>query len=181
MVASVAIMEHNGSGGTQTNKAGGSVRFKNADDATVDLVNPLVVPTSGQEYSFEKWLRLAITGGTYVQIDNLQVYTDGSNGFGTGVKLWYALAGVFSQPVVPAEGVDPPQSPAAGSPVENMADVFALVTGSRGNLDAINAGPFIGSPDLDIGDFIVLVMEVEATASNGVLAAETLTFSYDEI
>ena len=46
----------------------------------------------------------------------------------------------------------------------------------------VNTGPFTdGSPSEEIGDFLVLVMEVEPTASNGVLAAETLTFAYDEI
>ena len=185
MAANVIIEEWNGTGGseTRTDKTSGSIRFKNADNATVDLNNPLVVPGSGQEYSYEKWVRLAIEGpGGFTQIDNLQVYTDGANNFGAGIKVWHALAGTYMTPVVPNQSNDPPQSPAAGSPQENMADLFALTSGSPGNLDAINTGPFTdGSPVETVGDFIVMVMEVEPGASNGVLAAETLTFSYDEI
>lgn len=182
MAATVIINEWT-SAAVQTDKTSGTVRFKNANNATVDLNDPLVVPTSGQEYSFEKYLRLQITdAGGFIQIDNLRAYTDGANNFGTGVKAWYALTGAFDTPVVPNEAQDPPQSSAAGSPQENMADLFALTSGSPGDLDAINTGPFTdGSPAEHIGDFLVLVMEVETTASNGVLTAETLTFAYDEI
>ncbi len=184
MAANVIIEEWNGTGGseTRTDKTSGTIRFKNADNATADLSNPLVVPGSGQEYSYEKWVRLAIEGGAFTQVDNLQVYTDGANNFGAGIKVWHALAGAYMTPVIPNESNDPPQSPAAGSPQEDMADLFALTSGSPGDLDAINAGPFTdGSPLEAIGDWIVMVMEVETTASNGVLTAETLTFSYDEI
>ncbi len=184
MAANVIIEEWNGTGGseTRTDKTSGTIRFKNADNATADLSNPLVVPGSGQEYSYEKWVRLAIEGGAFTQVDNLQVYTDGANNFGAGIKVWQALAGAYMTPVIPNESNDPPQSPAAGSPQEDMADLFALTSGSPGDLDAIDTGPFTdGSPLEAIGDWIVMVMEVETSASNGVLTAETLTFSYDEI
>ncbi len=184
MVAGVIIQEWNGAiPGAQTAKTSGTIRFKNADDATVDLINPLVVPTSLREYSFEKYVRLAIDGpGGFTQIDNLEVYTDGSNTFGAGIKVWYTLVGSFDVPEIPDQNIDPPQSRAAGSPQEDMADLFGLTSGAAGNLDAINSGPFTdGSPIEVVGDFIVMVMEVEIGAANGVLTAETLTFRYDEI
>ncbi|MFQ5774186.1 MAG: hypothetical protein ACE5GS_06700 [Kiloniellaceae bacterium] len=183
MAATVIVNEYNGAApGTKTNKTSGTVRFKNADDANVDLNDPLVVPSAGQEYSFEKWLRLQIAGGTFTQISNLRAYSDGANNFGAGIKAWYAVSGVYMQPVVPDEAADPPQSAAAGSPVENMADLFTATQASPIDLDGINVGPFTdGSPAEEIGDFLVLVLEVEPAASQGVLAAETLTFAYDEI
>ncbi len=183
MAATVIINEYHGAGGTKTDKTTGTVRFKNADNANVDLIDPLVVPASGQEYSFEKWLRLQITdAGGFTQIDNLRAYSDGSNDFGSGVKLWYAVSGTYMQPVVPNEASDPPQSAAAGSPVENMADFFSATSGAPADMDAINTGPFTdGSPAEEIGDWLVLVMEVEPGASQGVLTAETLTFAFDEI
>ncbi len=183
MAATVIINEYHGAGGAKTGKTSGTVRFKNADDANVDLIDPLVVPGSGQEYSFEKWLRLEITdAGGFTQIDNLRAYSDGTNNFGAGVKLWYAVSGTYMQPVVPSEAADPPQSAAAGSPVENMADFFASSSGAPIDMDAINTGPFTdGSPAEEIGDWLVLVMEVEPGASQGVLTAETLTLAFDEI
>jgi hypothetical protein len=184
MAANVIIEEWNGAvaSPTKTDKTSGTVRFKNADNATVDLNDPLVVPTSNREYSVEKWLRLAIEGGAFTQVSNLRAYSDGASNFGTGVKLWYATAGNYDTPAIPDETRDPPQLPEAGSPQENMSDFFGATSASPIDLDAVNAGPFTdGSPLEAIGDFLILVMEVETTASQGVLTAETLTFAYDEI
>lgn len=184
MAATVRVIERNGAGATKTDKTSGTVRFKNADDATVDLSDPLVKPSSNTEYSYEKWLRLDAQGA-YTQISNLRAYLDGANGFGTGVKLWYAITGTYIAPSKPTVTVDPPQSPAAGSPVENMADAFGLTSGSPGDLDGINTGPFTPfSPNADvqdIGDYLVLVMEAETTVTAGVTPTETLTFAWDEI
>lgn len=63
MAATVQILEKNGAGPTTTDKTSGTIRFKNADNATVDTGNPMVKPGAGTDYSFEKWLRLNVTGG----------------------------------------------------------------------------------------------------------------------
>jgi hypothetical protein len=184
MAANVIIREWNGTKGSEakTNKTSGTIRFKNADNATVDLNDPLVVPSSLREYSYEKWIRLAIEGGAFTQVSNLRAYSDGANNFGTGVKLWYASAANYDTPAIPDETLDPPQIPEAGSPQENMTDFFTKTSASPIDIDALNPGPFTdGSPLEDIGDFLVMVMEAETTASQGVLTAETLTFAYDEI
>lgn len=178
MVATVLIREKNGAGETATDKTSGTVRFKNADDANVDLNNPLIKPSSGQEYSFRKALRLHISGGTFSQVSNLRAYSDGANGLGTGRKLWYALTGTYTQPAVPTESNDPPQFPGATP----MVDLFTLTSGSPGDMDAINAGPFdsTGLPK-DIGDYLNLVYEAETTVASGLGSNETLTLAYDEI
>ncbi len=183
MAATVNIYELNGAApGVATNKSSGSVRFKNADNASVDLNNPLVVPASLTEYSFQKYLRLRIDGGGFTQLSNLRAYSDGASGFGTGVKVWYWTAGSHAQPEEPPATVDPPHYPATGSPQTAGADLFSRTSASPIDLDAINAGPFVnGSPSEWIGDFLVLVMEIETTAVQGVLPSETLTFAYDEI
>lgn len=188
MAATVKIYEHNGAGGTQTDKTSGTVRFKNADDATVNLSDPLVIPTSGQEHSYEKWLRLN-AAGQYTQISNLQAYTDGAPSFQAGspteVDVFYAVTGSYRTPVVPSEANATPQSDAAGSPLENMTNLFLRTSGDAIDMDGINTGPFTplspNADEQDIGDFLVLCMQVKPGASAGVLTAETLTFSYDEI
>lgn len=183
MAATVHINEFNGAGRTKTQKTSGTIRFRNSDAATVDLNNPLVVPSSLREYSYEKWLRLEVTAGTYTQISNLRAYSDGGNGFGTGVKLWYGTAASYLTPSIPDENNDPPEFSAGGSPQVAMSDFFGATSGSPIDLDALNTGPFgSGSPQFqEIGDYLVLVMEVETTASNGLLTAEGLTVGYDEI
>lgn len=179
MAATVIINEWNDDGssptGVATDKTSGTIRHKNADNATVDTNDPLVVPTTNREYSYEKYIRLEVTGGSFTQIDNIQAYSDGANGFGTGVKLWYAVHGdTFQPPVIPNETQDPPQHNSVA-----MTDFFTSSSGSRIDLDATNSGPF--TTNGHIGDWLVTVMEVETTASQGTLTAETLTITYDEI
>ena len=98
MAATVQIIEKNGAGGTPTDKTSGQIRFKNADNATVDTANPMVKPGAGTDYSFEKWLRLNVTGGTYTEITNIKAYMDGANGLGTGVTLYAKAVASYTTP-----------------------------------------------------------------------------------
>jgi hypothetical protein len=165
MPATVTIGEKNGAGGTYTDKTSGAVRFKNADNATADNNNPMVIPVAGVDYSFEKWLRLRIGAtGPSVQISNLQFYTDGGNGFGTGVLLYAKAVASFA-------------TPAEATSTAGYTNAFSYVTGSRLSL---GAGPF-STINTEIGDHCVMMMTVDNTATPGVTTNETLTFSYDEI
>jgi len=177
MAATVNVREKNGVGETATNKDGSTVRFKNADNATVDLNNPLVVPTSGQEYSFEKWLRMFIGAtGPSSQITNLNFYMDGAKGWAAGVKLWARAVAAYATPGVPTETNDPPQAPVNGTPAA-MTDAFTYTSAAPLSL---GAGPYTAT-STDMGSYLIAVMEVEPGSSPALLAAETATFEYDEI
>jgi hypothetical protein len=165
MVATVLIREKNGAGETATDKTSGTIRFKNADNATVDANNPMVIPGSGSDFSYEKYLRLNVSVAPDTQIENLQAYSDGSNGFGTGVSGWYKTVGSYTTPTEPANAT-------------GFTDLFSATSGSPIDMDATNTGPF--SEIGDIGDYLVLMLEVASTAAQGALTAETVTFSYDE-
>lgn len=162
MVATVIVNEKNGAGETPTDKTSGTVRFKNADNALVDANDPLQVPPAGSEFSFQKFLRMNFTG-TFTQVSNLRFYTDGANGYGTGILLWAQAAATYVQPVKETSSV-------------GYADAFAYTVGSPLSL---GAGPFTGTGDN--GDYTKMAMEILSTASQGVLTAETLTFGWDEI
>lgn len=163
MPATVQIIEKNGVPGTATDKTSGSVRLKKADNATVDLLNPLVKPTAGTDFSFEKWLRLNVTGGTFVQMTNLKFYTDGSSGLGTGVSLW-------------AKAVTAYATPAQGASNVGYANAFTFTSGASLSL---GAGPFTGVGEK--GDHVVLLGEIATTVAGGLTPSETLTFAWDEI
>lgn len=175
MVAIVQIREKNGAGETATDKTSGTVQFKAIDSASVDANNPVVIPATGQKYSFEKWLRLYIGGtGPDNNITNPKFYTDGANGMGTGVKLWAVLDGVWDTPVEPSDANDPPQHDAGA-----MTDAFTYTSGSPLSIDVTNTGPYSGT-STDIADYVLLVLEAESTAGPGNITAETVTFTYDE-
>jgi hypothetical protein len=175
MAADVQILEKNTATPTTTNKTGGTVRFKNADNATVDNNDPLVIPTTNREYSFEKALRLNFNTAPSVNITNCGFYMDGANGFGTGVKLWGRGLAAYTTPAVPTETNDPPQIPVNGTPAA-ATDAFTWTSAAQLNL---GAGPFTGTGEK--GDHVYLVMEAETTAGQGSLTGELATFEYDEI
>jgi hypothetical protein len=163
MAATVQLIEKNGAGGTPTDKTSGTIRFKNADNATVDTGNPMVKPPSGTDYSFEKWLRMNVTGGTYTEITNVKAYSDGGNGLGTGVGLY-------------AKAVASYATPAEATSTSGYADFFGYTSGSPLSL---GAGPYSSTGEK--GDHCVMVMTVADTASGGVTPSETLTLAWDEI
>ena len=109
------------------------IRFKNADNSTVDLNNPMVKPTSGSDFSFEKWLRLNVTGGTYSQITNIKAYSDGANGLGTGVLLW-------------AKAVTSYATPAEATATTGYTNFFTYTSGSPLSL---GAGPYTSTGEKD--------------------------------
>ena len=163
MVATVQIVEKNGAGGTATDKTSGTIRFKNADNATVDTNNPMVIPGSGSDFSFDKWLRLNVTVAPSVQLSNFKFYTDGANGFGTGVLLWAKAVTTYATPTEP-------------SATTGYTNAFTYNSGAALSL---GAGPFTGTGEK--GDHVVCMMEVQNTATQGQTPSETITFSYDEI
>ena len=163
MAAAVQIVEKNGAGGTTTDKTGGNVRMKKADNSTVDLNAPLVKPNSGSDWSFEKWLRLNVTGGTYSQITNIRAYTDGTSGLGTGVNLWAKAVATYATPV-------------QGTASTGYANAFTYTSAAPLSL---GAGPFTATGEK--GDHLVLLAEVLSTAAGGLTASESVTLAWDEI
>jgi hypothetical protein len=163
MVATVQILEKNGAGPTTTDKTSGTVRFKTADNATVDTSDPINIPAAGTNYSYEKWLILNVTVAPDTNISNLKFYTDGGNGLGTGVGLY-------------AKAVTSYSTPALGTSTAGYTDAFTYTSGSALSL---GAGPYTSTGEK--GDHAVLLMTVGDTASPGQTSSETITFSYDEI
>lgn len=162
MPAIIEINEKNGAGEVATAKRNLTVRFKAADNSAVDNNAPLVVPASGSIFSFQKILRMNLSG-TYTQISNLAFYTDGANGYGTGVFGWAKAVGAYVAPIL--------EVASAG-----YTDVFTFTQGSP---LAMGTGPY--TADGDVGSYLVAVLEVLSTASQGALTGEVWTFSWDEI
>jgi hypothetical protein len=163
MAATVQLIEKNGAGGTATDKTGGTVRFKKADNSTVDLVNPMVKPPSGSDWSFQKWLRLNITGGSYTQITNVRAYSDGSSGLGTGINVWAKATNAYATPALETAST-------------GYANLFTYTSGAPLSL---GAGPFTGTGEK--ADHLQLACEVTSAASGGLTPTETVTVAWDEI
>ena len=172
MAATIQIHEMTTNATTGVNKTSGTVRFKAVASTTstaVDASDPLVVPAADTDWSFVKKLRPYMEAPPDTNISNLRWYTDGNNGFGTGI-------GVTAKNIGVTFGTHYDTEMSGGS------NLFGYTSGSPLNGDGTDAGPFVPADDNTyIGDIIELQMSVASTASNGTLTAETLTFAYDEI
>ena len=163
MAATVQIAELNTAGATVTDKTGGTVRYKKADNSTVDLIDPIPKPAAGSEWSYQKYLQLNVTGGSYTQISGLKAYTDGSGGFGAGINLWAQAVGAYATPALETANT-------------GYANAFTYTSGAPLSL---GAGPYSGTGLK--GSLLKMAMEVTSAASGGLTPSESLTLSWDEI
>lgn len=166
MAATVLIEELNGAGETATDKTSSTIRFKNADNATVDLNNPLVKPGAGVDFSFEKWLRLHVTVAPAGNISNLKFYMAGSAETGQNLYISTTNPGSYS-------------TPAEATATTGYTDAFTYTSGSPKAMDAVNAGPFTGTGQK--GDYAKMMMTIGTTiAAPGTLPSKTATWQWDE-
>lgn len=167
MAATVLIREKNGAGETATDKTSGTIRFKNADDATVDLVNPLVKPGAGLvDRSFEKWLRMNVSVAPAGNITSPRIYMSGAAETGQSIFVKTTNPGAYTQP-------------AEATADTGYTSAFTYTSGSPKAIDVANAGPYTGTGDK--GDYVVMMMKIdENIAAPGTLPSKTLTLQWDE-
>ena len=164
-----------------------NVRFKTADDGTIDNNDPIPIPTAGTKYSYWKQLYLKCDVAPNTQINNVKVYTDGG-GFGTGIsiksgnetptKTSLSDAGYEVATGTPGDTGD--EMVAAHAGLTGSTDFFTYTVGSPKSISISEAGNIIDA----IGqttDYLILQMEVITTASPGDLTDEEITYRYDEI
>lgn len=164
MAATVQIHEVTATN-TGVDKTSGTVRFKSANETTVDTNNRLQIPVAGTDYSYTKQLRVYVAGAPTVDLTNLQAYSDGTSGFGTGIGVQYTVNQTFqTQTDADISGTD----------------LFTKTSGAAIDMDANDTQWTDGDGTGYWGDNLRLQMTVASTASPGTLTAETLTFSYDE-
>lgn len=159
MAATVQIHEMTANT-TGFDKTSGTVRFKSANETTVDTANRLQIPAAATDYSYTKSLRFYFSSAPSVDIQTLRGYSDGSSGLGTGVGVQYDTQTSF----VAATDAD-----------ISGTDLFTKTSGAAIDLDTFNTGPHTGTGYK--GDHLRLQMTVASTASSGQTSTETLTFA----
>lgn len=169
MAATVVVNEWNGTSGAQvaTDKTGGTIRYKKADNATVDSVSPLQKPTTGQfDRSHKKYHRLRIGAtGPSGSITNVRCYTTGAPG--TGGVIYGRSAAAYS-------------TPAAADGTGEGSTYLDVATWTSGAPKSLGAGPYSGT-NTDIGDFVESYMRVaDNIAAPGTTGLTTFTYQWDE-
>lgn len=184
MAATVQIVRKTGvAPGTATDITGINTRA-NAEDvhSVAGTSNPVRIPAAGTNYSYWVTTRLNVTVTPAGTIDNLRWFSDGANGFGTGVTCKGAKA---------STGADAGYRQATGTPGttgtqltqanhtgldEAPADVFTFTSASPKALVGSLSNPATGQ----FGDHWVYQIEAGTTASPGATGSEVFSYRYDE-
>lgn len=176
MAATVDVREGNGvSPGTWTIVT--AAKFCTADNYNPGTANPIPIVTGQTKRSFWKNHELRLSG-TYTEISNIKIYTDGG-GFGTGITTY---AG--NECPTPAQyeqatgtvGDTGNELVATHTIITAKTDLFTYTSAAPKDVDA---GPYSTPPEST--KHVCLQMDVADTASPGELTAESIVFRYDEV
>lgn len=179
MAATVTIRRWTGSSGgpTKTDITSANTRASTSDAASPGTSDPIPVPGAGSNYSYWVTTRLSADTTPAGTINNINWYTDGGNGFGTGVTC----VGVDADSYVQATGTQ------GTSGTQLTTGNHAGLSGTPGSVfDFTSGSPLaitgsIDNPSTgDFGDFVVYQIAVGTTAGPGATATETFTWVYDE-
>lgn len=150
----------------------------NAEDShsTSGTTNPIRIPAAGTNYSYWVVTRLYYNGSGTGTINNVKWYTDGGNGFGTGVTCSVGTATAYTQASGTAgtTGLELTSGNYASFTLGN-ANAFTYTSGSPLSVTATVTDP---SSEY-FGDRVVYQIAVGTTAGAGATPTETFTFQYD--
>jgi len=191
MVATVAVFVETGPNATpvptDTTALGPpNIRFKTADDPTIDANNPIPIPASGTKRSFWKHIFLEVTAGPFTQIDNVKFFTDGT-GFGTGITTFVAdetptknSASTAGYDQATGMVGDDGDELTTHTNVTAKTDAFTFTSGTPKTVSISESGAIIDAVN-ETTNYVIGQMDVASTAGPGDLPNETWTFQYDEI
>lgn len=180
----------NGTPGTFQNVDGlgpPMLRFKTADDATIDNLNPIPIPAATQKRSFWKSIYLKCTGAPSVQVDNVRLYTTND--------LWGAFVDLYVGNEMPtknsssssgykvatgAVGDDGTEMVAGYGGITGKTEFHTFVVGAPKSISISETGSKIDAIN-ETTNYVVLQMDVLAGATPGNLADEAYEWKYDEV
>lgn len=167
-----------------TNQVATNLRFKDADNNTQDLNNPIVIPGAGNVLSRWKHIFLSCSTAPDTQVDGVVFYTT-TNPYPTGVVL---LAGdetpTHSSTATTGYDVSNVSDEAMTNHADITAstDVAANYTSSGSSLSvSISETSNIIDAIGEATDYVVLQLQVASTATQGTMPTETLRFEYNEV
>ncbi len=164
-----------------------TLRFKTADNETIDAVNPVPIPAAGTNNSFRKSLFLFCDTAPDTQVDTIKMYSDGA-GFGTGITC-----NIGDQFPVHNSGATTGYDLATGTigtsgdlitehtDITTVTDFFTFTSGSPMTGPSISEAGSLINATSETTNYVVMQVVVGTTATPGNKADETFTFQYDEI
>lgn len=189
MAATVEVVcAYSGTNGSPSHTSGlSSFKFRSDDNpGNTDATNPILKPTSGQNYSFWVHQRLDISG-TFTSVGNIHVYTDGALGyaFGTNGDVIVGLLtagpphGLSESDYVVATGTEGETGDELNSTnhtgIDSTASLFGYTSSSTLQVD--------DSTYTAAGKSKMIVMQavIDSDATAGSYSGENITWRWDEV
>ena len=165
-----------------------NIRWKTADDATIDSNNPVPIPSSGTTRSFWKQIYLFCDVAPDTSIDNLKFFTDGT-GYGTGITLQVgdqfptknSASDAGYEVATGTIGSTGDEVITAHAGLTTVSDAFSFTSGSPLSGPTISEDSNIINAVNETSNYLVFQLDVINTASPGYKTDETLTIQMDEI
>jgi hypothetical protein len=175
MAATILINRLTGAGPTATDITSATTRASTSDAPSPGVNDPIPIPGAGTNYSYWVTTRLECTVAPSGTVDNLRWFTDGANGFGTGVSCngQSATSYVQATGTQGTTGTELTQGNHAGLSAAPV-NVFTLTSASPKAL----AGSQTGTGQF--GDRFVFQFAVGTTAGPGATPVEQMQYRYDE-
>jgi len=160
------------------------VRYKEADNDTIDLVAPVTIPSAGTKWSFWKHNFVQFTA-TFTQINALNWFVTTFNW--TGATLWIddnqaALthaSGGSDDGYEIADGLNDLNTHAHITTPVNAGTTYTN-SGSGKSIDIDESGGLIDAANEE-SNYWVTALELTTSAVAGLQTARTCTLEYDEI
>lgn len=164
------------------------VKLKTNDNTTIDNIDTVPIPNSGSNFSYWSSLFFKCTFAPDTQIDNFQIYTDGTP-FPSGITLWLAeqfpahtsvsTAGYVKATGTPGTTGNDMDGGHAG--VSSKVDLFDYIVSATFSGPTIGeAGSIINAVD-ETTNYFIIQAEVDDTNTSGNHPNESLFCLYDEI
>lgn len=168
MAASLSVRVQTGASAGVQSAAVSGIDFISADNATNTLANraanPISIPGSGSNYSYEKYLKLAVDVAPANAVTNFKIWSaqGGVGGGGTGLTI-NAAGAVASY----AQGVNTASAIATAALPTSQGSAVVWDSSSYSTLG-------------NVTKYAVLQLKVDSTASAGNITQAVLSYSYDE-
>lgn len=132
------------------------------DTGSTYAANPITVPDTGTNYSYERWMRVKFTG-TFNLVENVKVWKSAGTLSDVNLALFVGESTTGVTPVVTDSSIATTAMPTTEGTAIDITPTAAI--------DA----------DGDYTDYLVVQLDVPSTVTTpGDIGTQTLTFQYDE-
>lgn len=142
----------------------GGIAFRSNDSADYQNPedNPITIPSTGINRSYEKWIRFLCTVAPATQVTNFKVWGPNTQP-ATGLTVYWGTT---------ATGATPTDSDSTIATIRQDTNFYSQAT-------AINVSGTLTASGQET-DFLVMQLDVESTATQGNMPQQTYNYSYDE-